>query len=167
MSISRSVRIPENWTWHSGAVDPGRGVVVDIDGVLADAAQRQHYLEWPSRDWRAFFDACGDDPVIDEVKTLLDLLDDDLQVLLVTARPHRVHELTEAWLRRYEIRWDLLVMRPWGDYELSNDFKQTVVWDLRAYGFDPVLAFEDDRRNVQMFRSESIPCLYVHSGYFD
>jgi hypothetical protein len=166
-SEARAVRFPEHWTWHAEPVEPGPAVVVDIDGVIADAAQRQHYLEWPRRDWRAFFDACGDDPVIDEVKTLLDLLDPSLAVLLVTARPHRVHELTEAWLRRYAIRWDLLVMRPWGDYELSRDFKQTVVWDLRAYGFRLALAFEDDRRNVAMFRAEGIPCLYVHSGYFD
>ena len=29
------------------------------------------------------------------------------------------------------------------------------------------MAFEDDRRNVAMFRHEGIPCLYVHSGYYD
>ena len=92
---------------------------------------RQHYLEAPRRDWHAFFDACGDDPVIEEVKTLLDLLDPTLQIVLLTARPHRVHHLTEAWLRRYEIRWDLLIMRPWGDYELARDFKQSTVWELR------------------------------------
>ena len=43
----------------------GRLVVVDLDGVLSDAASRQHYLEAPRRDWDAFFEACGDDPVID------------------------------------------------------------------------------------------------------
>ena len=36
-----------------------------------------------------------------------------------------------------------------------------------AFGFDLRLAFEDDRRNVEMFRAEGIPCLYVHSGYYD
>ena len=44
---------------------------------------RQHYLEAPRRDWRSFFDACGEDPVIEEVKTLLDLLDPDLQIVLL------------------------------------------------------------------------------------
>ena len=62
--------------------------------------------------------------VIEEVHTVLDLLDPELQIVLLTARPHRVHHLTEAWLRRYEIRWDLLIMRPWGDYELARDFKE-------------------------------------------
>lgn len=161
------MRAPEHWTWRAGEVEPGPAVVVDIDGVLSDAASRQHYLESPRRDWRAFFDACGEDPVIEEVKVLLDLLDPDLRVVLLTARPGRVHHLTEAWLRHYKIRWDVLLMRPWGDYDMARDFKQSSVWELRQFGFELRLAFEDDRRNVAMFRSEGIPCIYIHSGYYD
>jgi len=148
-------------------VVPARAVVVDIDGVLSDASRRQHYIESPRQDWRAFFEACGEDPVIEEMHTVLSLLDPALQVVLLTARPHRVAYLTEAWLRRYDIPWDLLITRPWGDYEVARDFKQSTVWELRSAGFQLALAFEDDRRNVAMFRSEGIPCLYVHSGYYD
>ncbi len=158
---------PEHWTWHDGALPSGPAAVIDLDGVLSDAASRQHYLEAPRRDWRAFFDACGDDQVIEEVKVLLDLLDLSLAIVLLTARPERVHHLTEAWLQRYRIRWDLLLMRPWGDYDMSRDFKQASVWDLRRYGFQLELAIEDDRRNVEMFRGEGIPCIYFHSGYYD
>src|SRR5262249_19593874 len=122
--------LPEHWTLKNESLVPDRAVVVDIDGVLSEAAGRQHYLEAPRQDWRSFFDACGEDPVIEEVKTLLDLLDADLQIVLLTARPHRVHHLTEAWLRRYDIRWDMLITRPWGDYDLSRDFKQSTVWEL-------------------------------------
>jgi uncharacterized HAD superfamily protein len=159
--------VPDHWTWHSGTVEPGPAVVVDIDGVLSDAASRQHYLEAPRRNWNAFFEACGDDPVIEEMKVLLDLLDPALRIVLLTARPERVHHLTEAWLRRYRIRWDVLLMRPWGDYEMARDFKQASVWDLRNYGFELRLAFEDDRRNVAMFRDAGVPCVYIHSGYYE
>ncbi len=158
---------PDHWTWREGPVPPGPAAVIDLDGVLSDAVSRQHYLESPRRDWRAFFDACGDDPVIDEVRVLLDLLDPDLRVVLLTARPERVHHLTEAWLRRYHSPWDLLLMRPYGDYALSREFKEASVWDLRQYGFELRLAIEDDRRNVAMFRAEGVPCLYLHSGYYD
>ena len=58
-------------------------------------------------------------------------------------------------------------MRPWGDYDVSRDFKQSSVWDLRRYGFELALAIEDDRRNVAMFREEGVPCIYIHSGYYD
>ena len=162
-----AIPVPDNWNWHSGPVVPGRAAVVDIDGVLSDAASRQHFLESPRRDWRAFFDACGEDPVIEEMRVLLELLDPALQVILLTARPERLHTLTEGWLRRYEIRWDLLIMRGWGDYDVSREFKQATVFELRQYGFDLRLAFEDDRRNVEMFRDAGVPCVYFHSGYYD
>lgn len=158
---------PEHWTWRDGPVAPGPAIVVDIDGVLSDAATRQHYLEAPRRDWQGFFEACGDDPVIEEMRVLLDLLDPSLRVILLTARPARVHHLTAAWLARYKIRWDVLIMRPWGDYELSRDYKQSTVWDLREYGFELRLGVEDDRRNVEMLRAEGVPCIYFHSGYYD
>ncbi len=157
----------EHWTWFRDPLIPGPCVVVDIDGVLSDAASRQHYLELPSPRWREFFDACGDDPVIHEVHVMLELLDPELQVVLLTARPQRVHHLTEAWLRHYEIRWDLLLTRPYGDYDMARDFKHASLVDLRAFGFDVRLAIEDDRRNVEMFRSEGVPCIYFHSGYYE
>jgi len=90
-----------------------------------------------------------------------------LTVVLLTGRPLRVRPQTLAWLNRYKLRWDLLIMRHWGDYSAAREFKQDTVAELRDAGFDLRLAFEDDRRNVEMFRAEGIPCLYVHSGYYD
>jgi len=148
-------------------VPPGPAVIFDIDGVLSDAAVRQHFIERGRRDWRAFFDACGDDPLIDEVARLIELLEEDLTVVLLTGRPLRVQPQTLAWLERYGIRWDLLIMRDIGDYAAAREFKQDTVFDLRRYGFDLRLGFEDDRRNLEMFRSEGIPCVYIHSGYYD
>jgi hypothetical protein len=159
--------VPRNWTWHAGWLEPGAAVVFDLDGVLSDAAGRQHYLDRPFRDWEAFFEACGDDAVIAEVARLLELLDAGLQVVLLTARPNRVQPQTMGWLKRYGLRWDLLIMRDFGDYDASRHFKRRSVDELRTFGFDLRLAFEDDRRNVDMFHDEGIPCVYIHSGYYD
>ncbi len=158
---------PGNWRWHAGPVGPGPAVVFDIDGVLSDAGTRQHFIEKGRRDWEAFFDACADDPLIEEVAQLLHLLDQSLHLILLTGRPLRVQPQTLAWLKRYELRWDLLIMRDYGDYSAARQFKQWTVADLRQYGFDLQLAFEDDRRNVEMFRGEGVPCVYIHSGYYD
>jgi len=162
-----TMEIPGHWRWRDGAVEPGPAVVFDMDGVLSDASRRQHFLEYPRRDWEAFFEACGDDALIDEVGRLLEVLDPDHRVVLLTARPLRVQPQTLAWLERYALRWDLLIMREWGDYSASRTFKRDAVDDLRHYGFDLRLAFEDDRRNVEMFHHEGIPCVYIHSGYYD
>jgi hypothetical protein len=156
-----------NWKWRDGPLDGGPTVVFDIDGVLSDAAGRQHFLDFGRRDWDAFFDACGDDPLVAEVARLLELLDPALHVVLLTGRPGRVRPQTLSWLARYGLRWDLLVMRSAGDGRRVSTFKRSVVEDLRAHGFDLRLAFEDDPRNRDMFHSEGIPCIYIHSGYYE
>jgi len=158
---------PPNWRWRTDPLDsPGEAVVFDVDGVLSDAAGRQHYIERGRRDWDRFFESCGEDPVIEEVVQLLHFLDRDLQIVLLTGRPIRVQPQTHAWLERYGLRWDLLVMRSRGDYAQVTSFKRDVVDDLRAWGFDLRLAFEDDPDNAAMFRREGIPCVYIHSGYY-
>jgi phosphoglycolate phosphatase-like HAD superfamily hydrolase len=157
----------DNWRWAGDAVEPGPAVVFDMDGVLSDAAGRQHYLERPRRDWEAFFEACGDDQLIEEVARLLDVIDQGHRIILLTARPHRVQSQTLGWLARYALRWDLLIMRDYGDYQSSREFKRRTVDELRDHGFDLRLAFEDDRRNVDMFHGQGIPCIYIHSGYYE
>jgi hypothetical protein len=159
--------VPPNWSWRAGPVEAGPTVVFDIDGVLSDAAGRQHFIERGRRDWDAFFEACGEDPLVAEVARLLELLDPTLGVVLLTGRPLRVRPQTLAWLARYRLRWDLLVMRDRGDYSQVSEFKRRTVHDLRANGFDLRLAFEDDPRNRDMFHDEGIPCIYIHSGYYE
>ena len=159
-----------DWRWRAEPIAPsdaGAAVIFDIDGVLSDATGRQHFLEEGRRDWTAFFTACGDDPVIDELARLLHLLDVELQVVLLTGRPHTVQPQTLAWLARYGLRWDLLVMRQEGDHEQVSLFKRRAVTELRVHGFDLQLAFEDDPANAAMFHAEGVPCVYIHSGYYE
>ena len=159
---------PHHWRWRREPLPGGPAVVLDMDGVLADARGRQHFLNGPGRkDWKGFFDAAGEDLVIEEVVRLTELLDPQLALVLLTARPVRIRSLTEAWLDRSRVDWDLLVMRPDGDFGPSVEFKRATVRHLRRVRFDLRLAFEDDRRNVDMFHEEGVPCVYLHSGYYE
>jgi len=159
---------PGNWAWRDGRIEqPGRAVVFDMDGVLSDAVGRQHFIEEGRRNWDAFFDACGEDAVIDELARVLELLDPALQIILLTGRPMRVQPQTLAWLERYDLRWDLLVMRARGDYSQVTWYKRDSVDELRHFGFDLRLAFEDDPNNFAMFHAMGIPCVYIHSGYYE
>lgn len=156
-----------NWLWREQPLEPGPTVVFDMDGVLSDASSRQHYIEYPFPDWDSFFHACGDDALIDEVARLLDVIDAEHRIVLLTARPMRVQPHTLGWLDRYQLRWDALIMREFGDYMAARVYKQRTVKELRAKGFDLRLAFEDDPRNVHMFHSMDVPCVYIHSGYYE
>jgi hypothetical protein len=162
----------ENWLWRTAALEPDGDdadptVVFDMDGVLSDASRRQHFLEAPRRDWESFFAACGDDELIEEVARLLEVIDPGHRIVLLTARPIRVMPQTLAWLDRYGLRWDLLIMRDFGDYSASSNFKRQTIKDLRSRAFDLRLGFEDDPRNVAMFHDEGVPCVYIHSGYYN
>ena len=157
-----------HWRWRAEPLGGGPAVVFDLDGVLADAAERQHFLDRPGRkDWKRFFDAAGGDALIEEVARLTELVDRDLHVVLLTARPTTIRSITVTWLERHQLRWDLLVMRPEGEYAASPVAKRMAVHELRDAGFDLQLAFDDDRRNVDMFHDEGIPCIYIHSGYYE
>lgn len=157
--------IRHNWMWRTGPVGGGPTVVFDMDGVLSDATSRQHHIE--AQDWDAFFAACGDDEVIHELARLLSLLAPELHVVLLTARPLGVQSQTLTWLSRHGLRWDLLCMRSDDDLVSAWRYKQRTVAELREHGFELLLAFEDDRRNADMFHAEGVPCVYIHSGYYE
>ena len=49
-----------------------------------------------------------------------------------------------------------------------------LVASVRHRAYEPLsrpmllrLAFEDDPRNVHMFHAEGVPCIYIHSGYYE
>lgn len=156
-----------NWIWRRELDLRPETVVFDMDGVISDASHRQHFLRDGRRDWDGFFEACGDDTVISDTAVLLDLLGADHSIVLLTARPMDVRPTTLDWLSRYGLPWDGLMMRDFGDYSASREFKSRTVTQMRDRGMDLRLAFEDDIGNVEMFRSHDVPCIYIHSGYYE
>lgn len=153
---------------RDGQPDPGPVVVVDVDGVLSDASGRQHHLVGPVRDWAAFFEASVDDPPIPEGIRLVERLCAGRTVVLLTARPGRLAETTVAWMERHGVGWDLLAMRSDDAGHISSpDVKRAILAELRADGYEPALAVDDDPRNLAMYRSEGVPTVYLHSGYYD
>ncbi len=106
-------RRPTTGAGATGAVDPGRR-----RGVRHGrrAVRRRRPPALPRRPGPAGLEGasstpCGDDPLIEEVARLIELLDRDLALVLLTARPVRDPAADLAWLERYGLRWDLLVMR--------------------------------------------------------
>lgn len=57
-------------------------------------------------------------------------------------------------------------MRPEFEWAAARTFKAGALRELSAYGLDPQVAFEDDPRNVAMFRAAGVPTVYIHSGYY-
>ncbi len=168
---------PGHWYWRSDETetDPETDVdtvivdtvIFDIDGVISDASQRQHFLDGEPQDWKGFFAACEHDDVLVDNAKILDLVDPSYQVVLLTARPLWVQDKTLAWLDKHGFRWDLLIMRDHKNPEASAPFKVANARMLQQRGHKIHLVFEDDRRNVAAYQAANIPCVYLHSGYYD
>lgn len=159
---------PENWTWAGEPLSPCDVVVFDVDGVLSDGWHRQHFLQGGRRDWNGFFGAAADDTPIEGSIELLAAIDAAVGVVLLTSRPHRLHQVTLTFLADHGYRWDLLVMRGPSDGGLSSpQFKKRSLQELAAAQLAVQLVLDDDQRNIDVVRELGIPALYVHSGYYE
>ena len=166
---------PDNWYFRDSATDgasPAGGplVILDLDGIISDASHRQHFLRGAFKDFRGFFTAAPDDPPYETGLALAASIADDHTVAILTARPHYMVDDTRSWLAAHDVRHDLLILRPErgrGSRGASADFKRHELSRLRAAGYQIMAAIDDDERIIEMYRSEGVFALYVHSGYYE
>jgi len=142
-------------------------LVVDIDGVIADASAHQHFLNGENQKWEEFFEATLDSQVFREGRELVKSLAVSTPIFLMTARPSYLLEKTVFWLKQNKISWDALLMREEKDDRSSPEVKLDLLSDLIESGYKPKFALDDDPRNLLMFWEQKIPSIYVHSGYYE
>jgi phosphoglycolate phosphatase-like HAD superfamily hydrolase len=118
-------------------------VIFDIDGVLADATHRQHFVERRPKDWDAFFAAVGMDPVIEAGRTRLLAESEHAEVVLASGRPESTRDATQAWLSAHGMGEPRLVLRPDSDHRPAADLKADLVRSLGS-PVDIALVIDDD-----------------------
>ena len=160
-----------NWHLAHGRVAlSGPVVLFDLDGVLADAGHRQHFLHLAEPNWEGFYGGVGADAPLQDGLALLDAIRPDLPVVILTARIDDIAQTTIEWLRQHGVRWDMLVCRPPADSDESTmavDYKRVEVRALLKAGITPVLAIDDNRKIVAMYEEFGIISAYIPSGYYD
>lgn len=144
----------------SVAADMRSAVLFDIDGVLADSQHRWHLVE--EEGWDPFFEQCGKDPLL-PLAHLIASLSMTYRIVLVTGRPERNRGLTMGWLNAHFIHCDELCMRPDNDFRTGE--KRWALERLKEK-YHIVCSFEDDPRNVAVYRELGIPVVCVYSGSF-
>lgn len=165
-----SPALPDNWHPRAADPQPGPVVLLDLDGVIADAAHRQPFLHQDEPDWTGFYAGVSADGVIAAGRALAASVAADLPVLILTGRIDEVADATRAWLDGNGIRWDMLICRPPAeddDARHAVDYKRDEIARLRERGFDPRFAADDNRKIVAMYEDAGIPALYIPSGYYD
>jgi hypothetical protein len=137
-------------------VDPRPLAVVDIDGVVADARHRLHFIEGKPRHWDRFFAAATDDPPLPEGVAVVRELAADHDVLWLTGRPERTRRATEAWLAAQGLPTERLIMRPNRDFRPARVTKRDELRRLRADRRIAVV-LDDDPQVVELLAADGFP----------
>lgn len=141
-------------------------VVFDLDGTLADAGDREHFVRRPvgEKDWDSFHSsAINDPPKSSVVYTYLALEAAGAQIEIWTGRDEKYRAQTVTWLARYGILKPRLKMRPNGNHTADDEMKSQ--WMDEA-DCAVNLVFEDRQRVVDMWRRRGVPCAQVAPGDF-
>jgi hypothetical protein len=144
----------------------GKVVVFDLDGTLANADHRMHWVSSHPKNWKACDAAIPQDIVHSDIAWILDFLPLDTRIILCTGRSENVREVTEAWLRDNHIEYNALYMRPSGDFRKDSVVKVELLQQIiNDYG-KPYLWFDDRQQVVDALRAQGIRVLQVAPGDF-
>lgn len=132
-------------------------IIFDMDGTLADVRGIRHYVEGKRRDFDSFHRASAwvgpHDWVLQAAHDAPKL---GYDVIVVTARDERYRRETMAWLAKYEVKYDLLLMRPMNDGRADAIVKREILDTILSKGFDPLIAFDDRDDILEVWRSAGI-----------
>lgn len=150
-------------------------VIFDLDGTLADITKRRGMStkENGKIDWDIFFKPENiwfdkpNEPVIEMAK----ILSQKHRIVILSGRSKATKQETVRWLKKFEVPFDVLKMRPttkeWlfmPDDQLKKHWLDTLFSGDKK---DNILCIFDDRdKVVKMWRENGLTCFQVDEGNF-
>lgn len=131
-------------------------VICDIDGTLAHMVNRGPY------DPTKYLDDVRDDLVA----WAFDALSVGAVRIIMSGRDEDYRADTELWLKRNEIEFDQLYMRPSGDKRNDAIVKQELYEAHVKDVYDVRCVLDDRNRVVDMWRANGLKVLQVADGDF-
>jgi phosphoglycolate phosphatase-like HAD superfamily hydrolase len=142
-------------------------VIFDLDGTLALIDHRLHFLEGKKKNWRKFFAACVDDlPNEPVIEVLRGLRKQGYSIWITSGRSDEVRSETVAWLQKYAIPYDELLMRSQGDLTADHTLKQGWLKNGTLQKDRVLMVFDDRDKVVAMWRAQGLVCAQVAPGDF-
>lgn len=144
-----------------------RAIICDLDGTLCDTYHRQHYMRSKRKNWKAFYDALGDDVAHEFCRDILQMYRQrGFKILLVSGRPDEYKPQTQKWLQDHEVQYDALWMRHSGDSRKDFIVKQELYQQFIEGQYDVFFVLDDRDQVVKMWRQQGLTCLQVAEGNF-
>jgi hypothetical protein len=130
--------------------------VIDLDGVVADVRHRLHHVAARPKDWRSFFAAAPQDPLLEEGARVVRALAEVHDIVYLSGRPEVCRGDTLAWLAEHALPEGPVRLRPRHDHRPSRFFKVDALHALAAE--QPVAVLVDD---------DPLVCEAVRAAGFD
>jgi hypothetical protein len=130
--------------------------VVDLDGVVADVRHRLHHVQASPKDWRGFFAAAPDDPLLDEGARVVRALAEVHDIAYLSGRPEHCRADTEAWLTGHHLPEGQLHLRPHQDRRPG-----------RLYKVDALSRLARDRDIAVLVDDDPLVCESARAAGFD
>lgn len=149
-------------SWAFASSEPiargSRPILVDMDGTLSNPLHRRHYLLADPPDWVSFSLTADQDSPRLSVISWLRCNYTNHPVIIVSGRPSYVLALTRLWLTKFEVRWDVIALRPEGDTLPGFHHKVRIASALKEYGFNPLFALDDSVQASLAYSKVGIKC---------
>lgn len=139
-------------------------IIMDLDGTLCNTDHRIPHLRKEPKDWERWNQGMAQDIPYYNVAEMLIHLTPHNRVAIITGRFEQYRDVTVKWLAQHGIRYEMLLMRPDGDFRSDAEVKLELAqrWPLPP---NQVLAvFEDRSRVVTAWRAAGYFCCQVREG---
>lgn len=153
-------------------------IIADLDGTIAFEDHRRPLIK--SHGWTAYFQAMHKDEPNSDLIKMLRLLANTHEIHILTGRCESVKSETVDWLRKYDVPFDSLEMRPvdapYPDFTKAlseqtfltdHELKTKMLNKLCLLPTDVLMVFDDRDDMVAWWRKQGFSCCQVREeGYF-
>lgn len=137
-------------------------IICDIDATLSlNLKGRPFYGEGCA-------EGIADDIVIEPIANILRTMSKNNKILIVTGREGtpEIIEATKNWLINNNIPYDSIYLRPVKNYSPGAECKKEIYNNYIKGKYNVSFVLEDNKKCVNMWRSEGLICLQPNDGNF-
>lgn len=143
-----------------------KGIIVDLDGTLADITHRRKYVDGNKKDWKNFNKNIIQDEINSWCREIIRRMIHDHHVLLVSGRTDLLKAETIEWLKKHEVPFTDLMMRRDKDNRDDTIVKREILeGNIKPY-YDILFVIDDRAKVVKMWREAGLVCLQCDWGDF-
>lgn len=143
--------------------------IFDMDGTLADVRGIRHHVMGPVRNFHKFHrESVNCPPNPDVVEAAKRAHAEGRAVLIVTARSFDFAFHTMFWLSEHlGVPYEQMYMRRCGDYRPDYIIKREILDIIRADGYNPVRAYDDNPAIWDVWEEAGIETVRVEGFGFE